>query len=87
MYSCNAEVGREVMREKKANPAGQVPGFNSSQYAGKHSMRLSCLQSMNFLPENQETRVFLAAVKRLRESLVDLVGAFYFEHLIREVQR
>ena len=75
------------MREENTNPAGQVPGSNNSQYAGEHSTRLSCLQGMNFLPENQETRVFLAAVKRLRESLADLVGAFYFEHLIKEVQR
>ncbi len=74
------------MRREKANPAGRVPGSNESLYSGENG-RLSCLQSMNFLPENQETRVFLAAVKRLRESLVDLVGAFYFEHLIKEVRR
>lgn len=75
------------MRKEKTNPAGRVPGSKNSQYAGEHSMRLYYLQGTNSLPEIQETGAFLAAVKRLRESLVDLVGAFYFEHLIKVVRR
>lgn len=75
------------MREKKKNPVGRVPGSKNSQYTGKHKRRLLQFQSKNSLPEIQETKAFLAAVKRLRESLVDLVGAFYFEHLTKEVRQ
>ena len=74
------------MREENKNPTMQTPGSDESLYSGENG-RLSCLQDTNPLSQIQETRVFLAAVKRLRESLVDLVGAFYFEHLIKEVQR
>lgn len=32
------------MRQEKKNPAGQVPGSNNSQYAGKHNKRLSFIK-------------------------------------------
>ena len=46
------------MREKKANPAGRVPGSNNSQYAGEHSIRLSCLQDTKPAFDIQAVRQF-----------------------------
>lgn len=45
------------MREKKANPAGRVPGSNESLYSGENG-RLSCLQDTKSTFDIQTVRRF-----------------------------